>query len=80
MQPWAESFYKSKEWKTCRAAYAKSKGNLCELCLKRGYIVPGVIVHHKVHLTPEHIRVFLPDGIKFISLEGNVDLLGDILL
>lgn len=55
MQPYAESFYKSKEWKKCRAAYAKSRGNLCELCLKRGFIVPGVIVHHKVHITPDNI-------------------------
>ena len=55
MQPWAESFYKSKEWKQCRAAYAKSKANLCERCLEKGLIVPGVIVHHKVHLTPENI-------------------------
>lgn len=55
MQPWAESFYKSKEWKHCRTIYAKTKANLCERCLAKGYIVPGEIVHHKTHLTPENI-------------------------
>ena len=33
----------------------KSVGGLCERCLKRGLYVSGVIVHHKVHLTPENI-------------------------
>lgn len=55
MKEYAESFYKSKEWKKCRAAYAKSVGNLCEICYAKGLIVPGVIVHHKIHITPENI-------------------------
>jgi len=55
MQPYAVSFYKSKQWKDCRAAYAKSKGNLCERCYKKGLIVPGIIVHHKTHITPDNI-------------------------
>ena len=28
---------------------------MCERCLQRGIITPGVIVHHKIHLTPENI-------------------------
>ncbi len=55
MQDYAVSFYKSKEWKQCRAAYAKSVGGLCERCFAKGMIVPGVIVHHKTHISPENI-------------------------
>ena len=55
MQKWAESFYKSMAWKECRKAYMKSVGGLCERCLNKGLYVPGEIVHHKIHLTPENI-------------------------
>lgn len=55
MQEWAASFYKSKAWQRTRAAYAKSVGGLCEQCLRAGRYNAGVIVHHKVHLTPELI-------------------------
>lgn len=55
MQPWAKSFYKSKTWQRCRAGYIKSVGGLCEKCRARGLIVPGEIVHHKIHLTPGNI-------------------------
>lgn len=55
MKDFAASFYKSKQWQDCRAAYLKSVGGLCERCLARGLYVPGVIVHHKRHITPETI-------------------------
>ena len=55
LKPFAESFYLSKAWKETRKAYAKSRGNLCERCLAKGLYVPGEIVHHRVHLTPENI-------------------------
>lgn len=55
MKPYAEEFYSSTAWKDCRKAYAKSKGWLCERCLKEGRITSGEIVHHKIHLTPENI-------------------------
>lgn len=55
-KPFAEAFYKSKTWQTCREAYAKSVGYLCEDCLARGLIVPGEIVHHMIELTPENIN------------------------
>ena len=29
---------------------------LCEPCLTRGDCVPAIIVHHKIHLTPENIN------------------------
>ena len=51
----AKSFYQSKEWEKCRAAYIASRraidGGLCERCGAR----PGVIIHHRIHLTPQNI-------------------------
>lgn len=55
MKEFAEQFYKSKTWERCRNNYAASVGGLCEECLKHGRIEAGVIVHHKVHITPENI-------------------------
>ena len=51
----AKAFYKSRAWRDCRDAYAASKAFLCEECLKKGMYVPGKIVHHRVHLSPENI-------------------------
>ena len=48
-------FYKTVAWQTTRDAYARSVGGLCEECLKRGLYVPGVIVHHKTHLTESNV-------------------------
>lgn len=56
LQDWAEAFYSSAVWKQCRTAYKKRVGGLCERCLKKGLFVPGEIVHHKIHLTPENIN------------------------
>lgn len=51
----AVKFYHSQAWKQCQAAYTKQAGGLCERCLKNGLITAGVIVHHKIHLTPGNI-------------------------
>ena len=56
-----ESFYTSWQWRKCRKAFANSKGNLCERCLKRGIIEPGsrdrpLEVHHKIPLTPDNMK------------------------
>ncbi len=56
MQEYAERFYSSVAWKNCRKVYRKSVGGLCEECLKQGRYTPGVIVHHKVHITPENVE------------------------
>lgn len=56
MKEYARSFYLSTAWRSCREAYAKSVGGLCERCLAKGMYVPGEIVHHKVHITPENIN------------------------
>jgi 5-methylcytosine-specific restriction endonuclease McrA len=55
MKDYAKGFYKSKAWQDCRNAYVKSVGGLCEECLKSGVYKPGVIVHHKIHITPSNI-------------------------
>lgn len=55
MKPYAEKFYKSSTWEQTRKAYAKSVGGLCERCLEKGLFVPGEIVHHKTHISPENI-------------------------
>ena len=51
----ARQFYHSQAWKNCQAQYVKQAKGLCERCREKGLIVPGVIVHHKVHLTPDNI-------------------------
>jgi len=56
MQEYAEKFYKSKTWQRARAAYIRKVGGLCERCLRAGHLTPGVIVHHKIHLTQELIN------------------------
>lgn len=55
MKEFARAFYQSPAWKNCRKAYAKSRRGLCERCLDRDVVRPGVIVHHLVHITPENV-------------------------
>lgn len=55
MKPFAEEFYKSQAWRSCREAYISAKRGLCERCLEQGIYNAGVIVHHKVHITPVNI-------------------------
>ena len=53
----AKRFYHSPEWKHCQAEYVKQAQGLCENCMLHGIIRPGVIVHHKIHLTPANIEI-----------------------
>lgn len=55
MEPYARAFYLSAAWRSCRAAYLKKAGGLCERCLRQGLYVPADIVHHKRHITPDNI-------------------------
>ena len=55
MKDWSQSFYSSRAWENCRTAYKRRVGGLCERCLAHGLYVPGEIVHHKIHLTPDNI-------------------------
>lgn len=66
----SRAFYRSRAWRSARDAYAASVHGLCERCLARGALVPGEIVHHRVHLTPENV------GDPSVSLAfGNLELL-----
>ena len=56
-----EAFYTSWTWRKCRKAFAESKRNLCERCLRRGIIEPGskdrpLEVHHKIPITDEKLN------------------------
>jgi len=51
-----ERFYTTKAWRKARQAKLADTGGLCELCMKKGLIVPAVHVHHKVHLTGENVN------------------------
>ena len=52
----AKSFYKTPQWKKTRDLYAKSVGNICEICWANGQIKAGEIVHHKIHLDETNIN------------------------
>ena len=56
MRAYLQPFYSSPAWKSCRAAYIKSVGGLCERCKKAGKITAGAEVHHKVRLTPGNVH------------------------
>lgn len=56
MKEFAKRFYKSKAWQSTRLAYLKSKGGLCERCLKKGLYVPAEIVHHKIYIDERSIN------------------------
>lgn len=53
----AKRFYKSKLWERTRALYAQSVGGLCERCLKNGIYTPGKVVHHRIYLDDQKLRV-----------------------
>ena len=54
--PWSEKFYKSAAWRKNSRAYLASVDGLCERCMARGIYTPALIVHHRIHLTPENMN------------------------
>lgn len=50
-----EGFYGRAAWRKL-ATYYKKKVKYCERCMRNGEVVPGEIVHHKIHLTPENYK------------------------
>ena len=66
------AFYRSRIWERCRKEYAKSVGGLCERCYAKGLIVPGVIVHHKIHLNADNFNdpsiAFNYDNLEYLCL------------
>ena len=60
-----EAFYTTRAWRRCREKILHDRGGLCELCMKKGLIVPAVHVHHKTPITPETVndpRITLDDA------------------
>lgn len=49
------SFYKSAAWKNCRDSFFKTRGGLCERCLKKNIIRAGKIVHHRIYLNSKNV-------------------------
>ena len=84
MKEYARSFYKSQAWKDCRAAYAKQRHGLCEVCLARGIYKPGEIVHHKVHITPDNITdptvTLCFDNLQLLCRDCHADMHKDMVL
>ena len=50
-QDYARAFYNSGDWDRVRKAYARSRGGLCELCLAKGIVHAGTVVHHRIPIT-----------------------------
>lgn len=73
----ARKFYSSKIWQECRNEYARRHHYLCERCLSRGLFVPGVIVHHKIELTPENINdasiTLNPDNLELLCRDCHAE-------
>lgn len=53
---YAEKFYGSDAWRSCRESFLHSKQFLCERCSTNSNPVPAKIAHHKIRITPENIR------------------------
>ena len=74
----AKTFYHSQAWKHTQAAYTKQAGRLCERCLARGIVTPGVIVHHIQPLTPENIGdpaiTLSPDNLQLVCRDCHAEI------
>lgn len=55
MQPYAESFYKSKQWQKVRDLCIRRAGGLCERCQQEGSIKAAVVAHHIKPITRQNI-------------------------
>lgn len=53
---WKKDFYWSNKWRNMSRAYKKKVGGLCEQCQRKGLVVPGDIVHHKIHLNAHNVH------------------------
>ena len=59
-----------KQWKLLRAAVFRRTNGLCEMCLKEGFITPGVDVHH-IHPVEQAKTVEGPDGMRARCYDPN---------
>ena len=56
MQPYSETFYKSKQWQKVREICISRAGGLCEECAKQGIIKPAVVAHHIKPITKANVN------------------------
>jgi 5-methylcytosine-specific restriction protein A len=59
-----------KRWKLLRAAVFRRTNGLCEMCLKEGFITPGVDVHH-IRPVEQAKTVGGPDGMRARCYDPN---------
>jgi 5-methylcytosine-specific restriction endonuclease McrA len=59
-----------KQWKLLRAAVFRRTNGLCEMCLKEGFITPGVDVHH-IRPVEQAKTVEGPDGMRARCYDPN---------
>lgn len=51
----ATSFYNSSAWKKARQVCLSKNHGICQIC-KKAFPSKDLIVHHRVHLTPDNIN------------------------
>ena len=59
-----------KQWKMLRAQVFRRTNGLCEMCLKEGFITPGVDVHH-IRPVEQAKTVEGPDGMRARCYDPN---------
>jgi 5-methylcytosine-specific restriction endonuclease McrA len=65
-----QKLLKDKRWKLLRAAVFRRTNGLCEMCLKEGFITPGVDVHH-IRPVEQAKTVEGPDGMRARCYDPN---------
>jgi 5-methylcytosine-specific restriction protein A len=68
--PRYQKLLNDKRWKLLRAAVFRRTNGLCEMCLKEGYITPGVDVHH-IRPVEQAKTVEGPDGMRSRCYDPN---------
>ena len=68
--PRYQKLLNDKRWKLLRAAVFRRTNGLCELCLKEGFITPGVDVHH-IRPVEQAKTVEGPDGMRARCYDPN---------
>ena len=68
--PRYQKLLNDKQWKLLRAEVFRRTNGLCEMCLKEGFITPGVDVHH-IRPVEQAKTVEGPDGMRARCYDPN---------